>query len=98
MWYYVFVGEGVVPLQKLPDNLENKMNNTAISRVLNTIENSTEKYSLGFLRFHSLPQRVRTNIMKLHVQETGKTNYLPRIKAFLAGLTHEEFIEWMKTA
>jgi hypothetical protein len=75
--------------------LEQYMNIDRVEEVLNEVANCTEDYSLGFRRFAYLPDEVRRNMHVAQLVFEDNASALGAIKAFLAGLSDDEYKLWL---
>jgi hypothetical protein len=75
--------------------MERYMNTKNVETVLNDVAECDGEYSLGFRRYIYLPDIVRLNMQKAHFLLNGGVSAMEAIKAFLAGMSQDEYKLWL---
>ena len=71
------------------------MTNSAITKILNKEVLKDSSMSLGFRRFLILPNRVKTNIKKAYLIETGSIDSHDHIVSFFGAMTEKEYKNYL---
>ena len=71
------------------------MTNSAITKVLNKEALKDSSMSFGFRRFLVLPNRVKMNIQKAYLIETGKIDSHDYIVSFFGAMTEKEYKNYL---
>ena len=72
------------------------MNKSTVTRVMNKVANWEGVESLGFVRLHIIPSKLRLNMAKaLMLKGMDCPEILKESKKFLESLTVEEFKNWL---
>tara|TARA_R110000796_G_scaffold60642_6_gene140302 strand:- start:1386 stop:1610 length:225 start_codon:yes stop_codon:yes gene_type:complete len=71
------------------------MKNSAITKVLNRLELNDSSLSLGFRRFFVLPNRIKMNIKKAYLRNTGSVDSHDYIISFFEEMTEKEYKNYL---
>jgi len=72
------------------------MNQATITKVLKAVENADAEWTIGFKRLNALPKKMRLNFQVACHIENREGNCHLIAKEFLAKLTDQEFVTWLK--